>query len=343
VMKKIYISMTPILPKENKMSFQIGNVKCKNNIVVAPMAGVTTPAFRKICLDMGVGLIESEMVSDKALLYGNDKTISMIHIDEDEHPVSMQIFGSDVSTILAAAKLVEKNCTADIIDVNMGCPVNKVIKNGSGSALLRTPEKIYDIVRALKDNISKPITVKIRAGWDTSEINCDKVARLVSLAKADAITIHGRTRSQMYNGQVNLDYIRMVKENSTIPVIGNGDIKDILSLEKMKQETMVDAFMVGRATLGNPWILKKLVCYVENKPIPADPSIREILDTLSRHGHLLYQVKGEHIAMVEMRSHGVWYLKQIPGTKIYRQAMIQVKTIEEFNHLIEVIRKEFVK
>lgn len=320
---------------------KIGNVELKNNIIVAPMAGVSTSAFREICLDMGAGLVYTEMISDKALLYNNEKTINMIRTSPKEHPISIQIFGSEVESLVFAAKFVSKHSDADIIDVNMGCPVNKVVKNGSGSALLKTPEKIYDIVRALKDNVRNPITVKIRAGWDTSDINCDKVAKLISSAGADAIAIHGRTRSQMYNGKVNLDYIKMVKEASSIPVIGNGDIVDIPSAIQMFEETHVDGIMVGRGTLGNPWLIKTLTNYFSTGETLIAPTNQEILDVLMRHAKSLVVEKGEHIAMVEMRTHGVWYLKQIKGTKIYRQAMIMIKTMDDLNKIVDCIKTRF--
>lgn len=320
---------------------KIGNVELKNNIIVAPMAGVSTSAFREICLDMGAGLVYTEMISDKALLYNNEKTLNMIRTSPKEHPISIQIFGSEVESLVFAAKFVSKHSDADIIDVNMGCPVNKVVKNGSGSALLKTPEKIYDIVRALKDNVRNPITVKIRAGWDTSDINCDKVAKLISSAGADAIAIHGRTRSQMYNGKVNLDYIKMVKEASSIPVIGNGDIVDIPSAIQMFEETHVDGIMVGRGTLGNPWLIKTLTNYFSTEETLIAPTNQEILDVLMRHAKSLVVEKGEHIAMVEMRTHGVWYLKQIKGTKIYRQAMIMIKTMDDLNKIVDCIKTRF--
>ncbi len=316
---------------------KIGSINLKNNLILAPMAGVTTEAFRTICLEMGADLVYAEMVSDKGLTYGNEKTLKMIEIGKNEHPLSMQIFGSEATSITNAAKIVTSSIPVDIIDINMGCPVNKVVKNGSGSALLKNPLKIYDIVKMLKDNIDIPITVKIRAGFDHQNINCDQIAKLVSSAGADAIAIHGRTRSDFYTGFVNLDYIKMVKENSSIPVIGNGDIKDIESAEKMFTETGVDAIMIGRASLGNPWIFKQLKEYFERGIYITPPSKEEIISVLLNHTKRLIDLKGEKIAMIEMRTHAVQYLKRIPYTKQFRVAIVGVKTFEDLQNICKCI------
>lgn len=321
------------------MKIKIGNVELKNNIILAPMAGVTTSSYRTICLEHGVGLVCTEMISDKGLAYENAKTFKMIEIEKNEHPISMQIFGSDYESITSSAKLMLEHTQADILDVNMGCPVNKVVKSGSGSALLKTPEKIYDIVKSLKDNVSVPVTVKIRAGWDYHSINCDKVAKLASDAGADAIVIHGRTRSSLYNGVANLDYIKMVKDNATCPVIGNGDIKDIESAEKM-YATGVDGIMIGRAALGNPFIFDQLNAYFDEGKIIEKPSKEEVIMTLLEHAKRLMAMKGEHIAMIEMRTHAAWYLKQIPGTKPYRTKIVTVSHYGELEKICNVILNE---
>ncbi len=318
------------------MKFKIGNVELKNNIVLAPMAGVTTSAFRQLCLEYGAGLVCTEMISDKGLYYENQKTLKMIEIKEEEHPISMQIFGSDAQSITNSAKYLISKTPIDILDVNMGCPVNKVVKSGSGSALLKDPNKIYDIVASLKDNVELPVTVKIRAGWDVHSVNCDKVASMICKAGADAITIHGRTRSQLYTGTANLDYIKMVKDVSTIPVIGNGDIKDINSAKAML-DLGVDAIMVGRASLGNPFIFKELSTYFEKGEIIEKPSKEEVISTLLRHANMLFLEKGEKVAMIEMRTHAAWYLKLIPGTKAFRSAIVSVKTYEELNNICNAI------
>ena len=316
---------------------KIGNLELKNNLILAPMAGVTTSAFRTICLEMGAGLVYAEMVSDKGLTYGNQKTFKMIEIEENEHPISMQIFGSNYKTITDAAKLILEHTNVDIIDVNMGCPVNKVVKNGAGSALLKEPQKIYDIVKSLKENISIPITIKIRAGFDHNSINCDEVTRMACLAGVDAIAIHGRTRSDFYNGTANLDYIKMVKDSSSVPVIGNGDINSIDAAIKMKEVTNVDALMIGRASLGNPWIFKELNTYFTTGAIIDKPTKEEVVTMMLDHAKRLIAIKGEHIAMIEMRTHAAWYLKQIPMTKQYRVAVVSIKTYEELQNLCDAI------
>ncbi len=322
---------------------KIGNIETKNNVLLAPMAGVTTAAFRTLCLEHGAGMVYAEMVSDKGLAYSNNKTLEMIEVDETEHPIAMQVFGSSADTILEAAKLIEKKSNADIIDINMGCPVQKIIKAGSGSALLKTPDKIYEIVRTLVDNVSLPVTVKIRAGFDHSSINCDKVAKLIEKAGAAAIAIHGRTRSDMYNGLANLDYIKMVKEAVSIPVIGNGDIKDLPSAMKMKAETGCDALMIGRAACGNPWIFNEINSYLETGNIIERPTKKEIMETMLEHTRRLITLKGEHVALVEMRTHAAWYLKQLIGTKSYKQLVVSVSSFDELTNLAEeIINNDFI-
>lgn len=313
------------------MEYKIGNVKLKNNIILAPMAGVTNEAFRTICMEKGAGLVYAEMVSDKGLLYSNKKTHDMIKVSESEHPISMQLFGSSSETLLEAAKIVEKVSNADILDINMGCPVNKVVKDGSGSALMKTPDKIYDIVKSLKDNINMPITIKIRAGWDNSSINCDEVARLATKAGVDAIAVHGRTRAKMYQGNSDNTYIKMVRENTDKFVIGNGDLKTYDDLLEMAK-TGCDAFMIGRASLGNPWIFE----IMSGKEINLTPA--DIIITLLDHARRLCILYGEKRAMVEMRTHAAWYFKMIKGTKEYRKRVVLIKTYEE----LEIICKEFL-
>lgn len=318
------------------MKLKIGNVELKNNIILAPMAGVTTSAFRNICLEHGAGLVCTEMISDKGLAYENAKTLKMIELKKEEHPVSMQIFGSDYKTITSSAKYLLSLAPIDILDVNMGCPVNKVVKSGAGSALMKNPTVIYDIVKSLKEEMDIPVTIKIRAGWDHFSINCDEVAKLASKAGVDAITIHGRTRSQLYTGFSNLDYLKMVKDATSVPVIGNGDIKDIESAKKVF-DTGVDAIMIGRASMGNPFIFNNLTNYFDKGIIVEKPTKEEVIATLLDHATRLYLDKGEHIAMIEMRTHAAWYLKQIPGTKAYRSSIVSVKTMEELKRICDVI------
>lgn len=320
------------------MSFKIGNIEPKNNIVLAPMAGISNEAFRTICKEMGAGLIYAEMVSDKGIAYDNEKSKRMAMVQENEHPIAMQIFGSDHKTITDSAKLMHQISNFDILDVNMGCPVHKVIKNGAGSALLKEPNKIYDIVKSLKENLNIPVTIKIRAGFDHNSINCDEVARLASKAGVDAITIHGRTRSDMYNGTANLEYIKMVKDAATCPVIGNGDIKDITSAINMFEKTNVDAVMIGRASMGNPWIFRELSSYFEKGILLPPVTKEEILDMILEHTRRLINLKGEHIALIEMRGHAAWYLKQIKGSKEARVAASKVSTYQELEKIVNSLR-----
>ena len=317
---------------------KIGNVELKNNIILAPMAGVNTSSYRNICLEHGAGLVCTEMISDKGLAYENVKTLRMIEIEEKEHPISMQIFGSDYKTITASAIQMINKSPIDILDVNMGCPVNKVTKSGAGSSLLKTPEKIYDIVKSLKENVNIPVTIKIRAGWDVHTINCDKVASLASSAGVDAIAIHGRTRSQMYTGTVNLDYIKMVKDVATCPVIGNGDIKDIESAKRVF-DLGVEGIMIGRAALGNPYIFEQLNAYFNDGKILEKPTTKQIIETLLDHAKRLVLSKGEHIAMIEMRTHAAWYLKLIPQSKQYKVNIVKVSTYNELENICNVILK----
>ncbi len=308
------------------MEKKIGNVTLKNDLILAPMAGVTNEAFRMICLEKGAGYVYAEMVSDKGLFYQNKKTYDMIKVNDQEHPIAMQLFGSEASTIYEAAKIVTTHSQADILDINMGCPVTKVVKDGSGSALLKTPEKIYDIVKILKDNINIPVTIKIRAGWDHQSINCDQVASLAEKAGIDGIAIHGRTRSQMYLGDSNNEYIKMVREATDKFVIGNGDLKTKEDLEEMRK-TGCDAFMIGRASLGNPWIFKSL--QDENFELKNE----DIIETLLDHARRLCLLYGEKRAMVEMRTHAAWYFKMIRGTKEYRKKVVLIKTYEELENI----------
>ena len=314
---------------------KIGNINTKNNLILAPMAGVTTSAFRTICLEHGAGLVYAEMVSDKGLSYENNKTLEMIDIWENEHPISMQVFGSSPDTILVAAKMIEERSSADIIDVNMGCPVQKIVRAGSGSALMKTPDKIYSIVKTLTDNINKPITVKIRTGWDHSSINCVEVAKLIEKAGATALAIHGRTRSDMYTGSANLDYIKAVKEAVSIPVIGNGDIKDVESAKHMLEYTKCDAIMIGRGVLGNPWLIKEIDTYLRTVEIIDKPTYEEKIKMCYKHLDYLLKIKSEHIAILEMRSHISWYIKGIPYHKEIQSQCFKAKTKEEITEILD--------
>ena len=316
--------------------FKIGNVEVKNNVVMAPMAGISNSAYRTIIKEMGAGLIVAEMVSDKAITYGNKKTIDMLYMTEFERPISQQIFGSDVDSFVIAAQYIEKHMKPDIIDINMGCPVPKVaVSAQAGSALLKNPDKVYEIIKNVVDSVSIPVTVKIRSGWDSNHINAVEIAKEIERAGAKAITVHARTRAQGYSGKVDLDIIKKVKENVSIPVIGNGDIKSCYDAKYMMDYTGCDAVMIGRGILGNPWLIKECVEYLEKGIIPKEVSIKERFNMIKRHMDLLISTKPEKVALLEMRTHIAYYLKGIPGTKELKQKIFKTKTKEEIIILLD--------
>ena len=310
--------------------FKIGNIELKNNIVIAPMAGISNSAFRRIVKEMGAGLIYAEMVSDKAIIYDNEKTKQMLYLTAEERPIAQQIFGSDIESFTESAKIIYEQMKPDIIDINMGCPVPKIaIKSQAGAALLKNPDKIKEIVKSVVQAVPCPVTVKIRSGWDEKNINAKLVAKICEEAGASAITIHGRTRKQGYSGNVDLDIIKEVKESVNIPVIANGDIKDIESAKKMLEYTKCDAIMIGRATLGNPWLIKKLVTYFEENIILPDPTYEEKINMALKHLSYLTDLKNEKVAILEIRSHMAWYLKGLKDSGPIKNAINQAKTIEE--------------
>ena len=315
--------------------FKIGNIEIKNRIVLAPMAGVCNSAFRKIIKEMGAGLMYAEMVSDKAIYYNSKKTEDMLYMEECERPIAQQIFGSDKDTFVYAAKEIMEKMKPDIIDINMGCPVPKVaLRAQAGSALLKDPDKIYEIVKAVVEAVSVPVTVKIRSGWDSEHINAVEVARICEKAGASAITIHGRTRSQGYSGNVDYDIIRKVKESVSIPVIGNGDVVDIDSARRMF-DTGVDAIMVGRGCLGNPWLIKELVEYFDKGNICSKPTIEDRINMCFHHMDYLSKIKCEKVCVLEMRSHIAWYLKGLPGSVEVKNEVFKVTDMKELKEILQ--------
>ncbi len=315
--------------------FKIGNIEIENPVVMAPMAGITNMAFRRIIKEFGAGLVYSEMVSDKALCYGNTKTIEMLQIDENEHPVSIQLFGGEVATMVQAAKFIDEHSNCDIIDINMGCPVNKVLKADAGSKLLLYPDKIYEIVKGIVENVSKPVTVKIRSGFDHDHINAVEVAKLIEKAGASAIAIHGRTRSQMYEGKADWDIIRQVKEAVNIPVIGNGDIRSVEDAKRMFEQTNVDAIMVGRAALGNPWLIKQIVESLKTGKILPEPTYQEKIAQCLAHGRRLMEIEPEKIAMFQMRGHAPWYIKGLKSSARVKNELSKIDTFEQLEHILK--------
>lgn len=319
--------------------FKIGNIEIKNQVVMAPMAGITNMAFRKIIKDFGAGLVYSEMVSDKALCYGNTKTIDMLQVDDGEHPVSIQLFGGEVETMVKAAKFIDQHSNCDIIDINMGCPVNKVLKADAGSKLLLYPDKIYEIVKGIVDNVSKPVTVKIRSGFDSKHINAVEVAKLIEKAGASAIAIHGRTRSQMYEGKADWKIIADVKAAVKIPVIGNGDVRSVEDAKRMLEETGVDAVMIGRAALGNPWLIKQVVQSLETGVIIEEPTYQEKIAQCLSHAKKLMEIEPEKVAMFQMRGHAPWYIKGLKSSARVKNELSKINTFEELETILKAYQQ----
>lgn len=312
------------------MKWKIGNVEIKNQVVLAPMAGISNTAYRQIIKEMGAGLIFAEMVSDKALVYGSEKTFDLLKMSDMERPIAQQIFGSDVDSFVKAAKLVEDKMHPDIIDINMGCPVPKVaIKSQAGSALLKNPDKIKEIVSAVVKAVSVPVTVKIRSGWDANSVNAVEVAKVIEEAGARAITVHGRTRAQGYSGNADWNIIKQVKEMVSIPVIGNGDVTSAEKAKEMLDFTGCDAVMIGRGVLGNPWLIKECVSYLESGIIPPKPSAREKIEMLKRHYQLLVDSTSEKQAILEIRTHALWYIKGMPKSAYIKNEICKTKNSED--------------
>ena len=312
------------------MKWKMGKVEIKNQVVLAPMAGISNTAYRQIIKEMGAGLIFAEMVSDKALVYGSEKTFDLLKMSDMERPIAQQIFGSDVDSFVKAAKLVEDKMHPDIIDINMGCPVPKVaIKSQAGSALLKNPDKIKEIVSAVVKAVSVPVTVKIRSGWDANSVNAVEVAKVIEEAGASAITVHGRTRAQGYSGNADWNIIKQVKEMVSIPVIGNGDVTSAEKAKEMLDFTGCDAVMIGRGVLGNPWLIKECVSYLESGIIPPKPSAREKIEMLKRHYQLLVDSTSEKQAILEIRTHALWYIKGMPKSAYIKNEICKTKNSED--------------
>lgn len=306
----------------------------KNPVVLAPMAGVCNSAFRLTVKEFGAGLVCAEMVSDKGIVLQNARTMNMLYIDEREKPLSLQIFGGEKKSLVEAAQFVDKNTNADIIDINMGCPVPKITKCDAGAKWLLDPNKIYEMVSAVVDAVKKPVTVKMRMGWDEEHIFAIQNAQAVERAGGKAVSLHGRTRVQMYEGKANWDIIREVKKSINIPLIGNGDVETPQEAERMLKETGVDGVMIGRAALGNPWMIYRTVKYLETGQLMDEPTVREKMDVCVLHMDRLIALKNENVAVREMRKHASWYLKGVKGNANARKGINDCETREDVVSLL---------
>ena len=318
------------------MELKIGNVRLENPYILATMAGVTDLPFRLLCKEMGAGLICMEMVSAKAISFHNKNTEKLMEIEEKERPVSMQLFGSEPDLIAKMAAQIEER-PFDILDLNMGCPVPKVVNNGEGSALMKNPKLAAEIVRKTAKAIQKPLTVKIRKGFDEAHSNAVEMAKYLEDAGAAAIAVHGRTREQYYAGKADWEIIRQVKEAVSVPVIGNGDVTDPISAHKMMEETGCDGVMIGRASRGNPWIFRQLVEYDKTGNIPERPDVAELKAMILRHARLQLQYKGEYTGIREMRKHVAWYTAGYPHSAAIRRRVNEIETIGQLEEVLESI------
>ncbi|MFA6842813.1 MAG: tRNA dihydrouridine synthase DusB [Bacilli bacterium] len=314
--------------------FEIGNTKIKSPLVLAPLAGYTNSVYRNLCGAMGAGLVYTEMISAKGILYDNEKTLEMIDVSNDKYPVCVQLFGYDIDEMVRAGKIIEHLCHPVAIDINMGCPVKKVVKNRAGSYLLGDEDHAVLLVKRMSESLDTPITVKMRLGIDSANINCVTLAKSFEQAGAKMIAIHGRTKAQMYKGTVNLDYIKQVKEAVNIPVIGNGDVRSYADAKRMLNETGVDAVMIGRGTYGNPWIFQEILCKMQAISYTSK-SIREKFSLLKQQLTELIELKGEKKGVLEMRGISMWYVRGMKHNRFFKQQVVLVKTEAELIKLID--------
>lgn len=316
------------------MKLQIGDVILKNNVILAPMAGVTDLPFRLLCKEQGAGLLCMEMVSAKAIYYNNKNTETLMQIEPEDRPVSLQLFGSDPVIMSEMAKRIEDR-PFDILDINMGCPVPKVVNNGEGSALMKNPGLVRKIVTSVSKAIKKPLTVKIRKGFDENNINAVEIAKIIEDSGAAAVAVHGRTRQQYYSGKADWDIIRQVKEAVSIPVIGNGDVDSPQKAKQLLEETGCDGIMVGRATEGNPWIFREISHYLDTGELLPHPALEEVKEMILRHARLQLEYKGEYTGMREMRKHVAWYTAGFPHSARLRGAVNEIESMEQLMVLLD--------
>ena len=317
------------------MKLKIGNVELDNNLVLAPMAGVTDMSFRQLCREQGCGLLVTEMVSAKAILYKNRNTKDLMAIGEGERPVSLQLFGSDPEIVSDIAHQVEDG-PYDIIDLNMGCPVPKIVGNGEGSALMKNPKLVEELLSALVRKVHKPVTVKFRKGFDDDHVNAVEIAKIAESCGVAAVAVHGRTREQYYSGKADWDIIRQVKEAVSIPVIGNGDVDSPQKAEALVRETGCDGIMIGRAVQGNPWLFSRILHYQETGELLPPPSMEEVKDMMLRHAKMQLEYKGVYTGMREMRKHVAWYTSGMPHSASVRR---QVNEVESYAQLEELVSR----
>lgn len=318
----------------------IGNIVVDSKLALAPMAGVSDLAFRVICREMGAGLVYTEMVSAKALVYKDKKTGSLLRIEDSEHPIGAQIFGSDPACMGDGAALALEISGADFIDINSGCPVGKIVKSGDGSALMRDPDKAMKVIEAVVKSVTCPVTIKFRKGWDKGHVNAVEYAKMAEAAGVSAIGVHGRTRVQMYSGKADWDIIREVKNAVSVPVLANGDVYTAQDAERILNYTGADMAMVARGSFGNPWIFEQAKAHLAGEEIPPRPPIKERAKVAMRQFELAAQHKGEHIACLEARKHYAWYLRGVAHSGYYKEQITKASTLEDLRKITEGIGRE---
>ena len=318
--------------------FQIANHKISSPVIVAPMAGISNDAFRTLCFEFNAGLVYSEMVSDKAIYYDNKRTMDMLKVSDDFHPVSLQLFGSDISTMVYAAKVLDKKTDCDFIDINMGCPVNKVVKTGAGSAMMKNEDETVIIVKQIIENVNKPVTVKMRLGWDIEHLNYLSLSKKLEAVGVSAIALHARSRSQMYEGHADWSHIKILKDNLKIPVIGNGDVKTVDDFIRMKQETNCDGVMIGRAIVGNPFLIKEIDNYLNHKE-KIEVSIDDRFAYCLKHAQKLITLQGEKLAVSQMRGLAPHYLTGLYDSTTYKEKINHIKSYADLENILNEYRE----